>query len=77
MVNHSVNEFYTLFLFKIDALLQDFTFPLDIDATLFKNLSPDVRELLISERVKVYPRTPTKNNHQGNQRPLLIRNAIV
>ena len=43
MVNHSVNSFYTRFLFKIDALLQDFAFPLDIDGTFFKNLSPKVR----------------------------------
>ena len=42
-VNQSVNEFYTRFLFKIDALPQDVTFPLDIAATFFNNLSPDVR----------------------------------
>ena len=43
MVNQSVNEFYTQFLFEIDALPQEVEFPLDIAATLFKNLSPDVR----------------------------------
>ena len=43
MVNQSVNEFYTRFLFKIDALPQDVSLPLDIAENLFKNLSPDVR----------------------------------
>ena len=43
MVNKSVNDFYTQFLIKIDALPQDVAFPLDIAATFFKNLSPDVR----------------------------------
>ena len=37
MVNQSVNEFYTRFFFKIDALQQDVSFPLDIAATFFKN----------------------------------------
>ena len=50
MVNQSVNEFYTRFLFKIDSLPQDVAFPLDIAATFFKNFSPDVREFLISEQ---------------------------
>ena len=48
MANQSVNEFYTLFLFKIDAILQVFAFPLEISAAFFNNLSPDVREFLIS-----------------------------
>ena len=43
MVNQSVNEFYNRFLFKIDALPQGVTLPLDIAATFFKNLSPNVR----------------------------------
>ena len=47
MFNQSVNEFYTRFLFKIDALPQDITFPLYISYTFFKNLSPDIRDLLI------------------------------
>ena len=47
MVNHSVIEFYTRFLFKIDALPQDVAFPLEIDATFFNNLSPNIREFLI------------------------------
>ena len=46
-INQSVNEFYTRFLFKIDALPQELGFPLDINTTFFKNLSPDVRELFI------------------------------
>ena len=56
MVNQAVNEFYTRFLFKIDALPQDIIFPMDIFATLFNNLSPEVREFLISEGVQVPPR---------------------
>ena len=63
MVNKSLNEFYTRSLFKIDALPQDFAFPLDIDATFFENFSPNVREFLISEGVQVPPRPPTENNH--------------
>ena len=47
MGNQSVNEFYTWFLFKIDALPQDVVFTLDIAATFFNNLSTDVRKLLI------------------------------
>ena len=42
MMNQSVNEFYTCFLFKIDALPHEVVLPLDISAALFKNLSPDV-----------------------------------
>ena len=48
MINHSVNYFYTRFLFKIDALPQDVAFPLDMAATFFDNLSPKVRGFLIS-----------------------------
>ena len=48
LINQSVNEFYTRFLFKIDALPQEVGSPLDIAATLFNNLRPDVRELFIS-----------------------------
>ena len=47
MVNQSVSEFYNQFLLKIYALPQDVTFPLDIAATFFNNLSPDAREFLI------------------------------
>ena len=43
IINQSVNEFYTRFLFKVDALLQKVVFPLDIAATFFNNLIPDVR----------------------------------
>ena len=77
MVYQSVNEFYTRFLFKIDALPQDVAFILEISATFFSNLSPKVREFLISEGVQVPPRPPTENNHQGNHRLLLVRNAVV
>ena len=37
MVNQSVNEFYTRFLFKIDAFPQDVLFTLYID-TIFREL---------------------------------------
>ena len=47
MINQSVNEFYARFLFKLDALPQEVGFPLDIAATFFNNLSPDVRDFLI------------------------------
>ena len=77
MVNQSVNEFYTRLLFKIDAFPQDVAFPLDIATTFFNNLSTKVREFLISEGVQVPPRLPTGNNHQGNQRLILVRNAAV
>ena len=43
MVNESVNEFYTQFLFKIDALRQDILLSLDIAATFVNNFSPEVR----------------------------------
>ena len=43
MINQSVNEFYTRFLFKIYAIPQDAAFPLDIAARLFNNLSPDIK----------------------------------
>ena len=55
MGNQSVNEFYTWFLFKIDALPQDVVFTLDIAATFFNNLSTDVRKLLILRWVQVPP----------------------
>ena len=51
MVNKSVDEFYTRFLFKIDALPHDVAFPLDISATFFNNLSTDDIEFLILEGV--------------------------
>ena len=53
MFNQFVNEFYAGFLFKIDALPQDLVFPLDISKTFFNNLSPGVRDLLISVGVHV------------------------
>ena len=77
MINHSVNEFYTRFLFKIDALYHDVALSLEISATLFDNLSPDIRELLISEGIQVSPRPSAENIYQGNQRLLLVRNAAL
>ena len=77
IVNKSVNEFYTRFLFKIYSIPQDFAFPLEITATFLKKSSPGVREFLISEGVQVPPRHPTEDNSQGNQRLLLVMNATV
>ena len=77
MVNQSVNEFNTQFLFKIDALPQYVLFPLDISITAFNNFSLNVRELLISDRVHLPSRPPTKTNNQGNHTLLLVRNAVV
>ena len=37
LIKHLVNEFYTWFLFKIDTLLQEVGFPLNIAAKFFKN----------------------------------------
>ena len=59
MVNQLVNEFYTQLLFKVDALPQYVAFPLDIASTFFNNLSPNVREFLISEGFDVPPSPPT------------------
>ena len=67
MVNKSVNEFYTRFLFKIYALPPYVLFPLDIPATFFKKLIPDITEFLISEGVQVPTRPPTENNFQENR----------
>ena len=77
MVNQLVNEFYNQFLFKMDALLQEIVFTLDIVVTFFKILRPDVRELLISEGAHITPRLPTETNYQCNQRLLLSRNAYA
>ena len=68
---------YPRFLFKIDALPQDITFPLDIAATLFKKLSTDVRQFLMSEGFQVPPRPPIETNNQVNQRLLLVINVAV
>ena len=38
-------------MFNIDALQQDVVFPLDIAATIFKNLGPNIQEFLVSEGV--------------------------
>ena len=63
-VNQSVNDFYTWFIFKIYAIPQDVVLLLDTAATFFKNLSPEMRELLISEGILVPPRPHTETNHQ-------------
>ena len=42
MVNQSVNEFYTWFLFKIDVPPQDVAFPPNIAANIFNNSSNDI-----------------------------------
>ena len=77
MIHQLVNDFYTRFLFKIDSLPQELGSPLDITATFFNNLSPNVRDLLISEGVQVPKRLTTETNHQGKQRLILVRNTAV
>ena len=59
MANKSVNEFYTRLLFKTYALPQNVAFPLEITATSFNNLSPVIRQFLISEEVQVPPMPQT------------------
>ena len=77
MVNQTETYFNTRFLFKIYSLPHDVAFPLDIAATFFNKFSPNVRELLILEGVRVPPMSPTENNHKENQRLLLVINATV
>ena len=77
VVIQSVTEFYTGFLFKIYSLPQYVVLPLDIFATFFNNLIPDVRELFISEGFKVPPSPPTETNLQGNQILFLVKNAAL
>ena len=48
MVNQSVNESHTRFLFKSDELHQYSVSPMEISVTYFNKLSPKVREFLIS-----------------------------
>ena len=45
--NKLLTGFYTRSLLKTDALLQDVVFLLENTINFFKNLNPDVRELLI------------------------------
>ena len=63
IINQLVNEFYTRFLLKIDALPQEVGSLLDISATFFNNSRYDVREFLISEGVQVPQIIPTKTNY--------------
>ena len=77
IVNQSVNDFYTWFLFKIDAPPQDVVVPLDIAATFLNKLSHHVMEFLIPEGVQVHQSPPTETNKQGNHRLLLVRNAVA
>ena len=77
MINKSVNNFYTQFLFKIETLPHESGFLLDVTAALLNNLSPYVREFLIPEEVQVSQRLTMENNHQGNQSILLVRNAAA
>ena len=77
MVNQSVNEFYTQCLFEIDALPQYVMLLLDITTTFFKNLSLQVRKLLITEKVQFPPIPLNETNQQENQKIILVRNAAV
>ena len=47
MVNQSVNDFYTRFLFKMNALPQDVVLPLDISPNFSNNLIPNSIEFFI------------------------------
>ena len=77
MVNQSVNESCNRFLFKINTLPKDVVFLLDMTANVFNNFSPDVREFLISEGVRLPPSPPTETNHQVNQSLLLVINLAT
>ena len=77
MVNQSVNDFYTRFIFIIDALPHKLVFPLYIAATFSKNLSHKVSEFLILEGFKFPQILPTETNHQVNHSLLLVRNAVL
>ena len=70
-------SFITGFSSRFYAVPQDVVFPLDVSVTFLNYLSPDVRELLISEGFQVIPRNPTETNQQGSQRLILIRNLTV
>ena len=48
MFNQLVNVIFTQFLIKVDAFPRYVVFPLEFSTTFFNNLSPEVRELLIS-----------------------------
>ena len=76
-VNQLVNEFYTWFLFNIDALPKYDIFLLEISATLFNNLSPDGGGFLVSEVIQVPIRIPLDTNNQWNQRLLMVINVAV
>ena len=76
-VNQLVNEFYTWFLFNIDALPKYDIFLLEISATLFNNLSPDGGGFMVSEVIQVPIRIPLDTNNQWNQRLLMVINVAV
>ena len=63
MLNQSVNDFYTRFLFKIDAIPQGVVLLIDISAKTFNNLSTNVREFLISVGFQVTPMQPNETIH--------------
>ena len=73
MTNLSVNEFYTRFLLKIDALPHNSVLTLDITATFLNNLSPDKIEVLTSESVQPPLKPPNETNHQENQSIVLVK----
>ena len=57
------------------ALPHDVVLTLDITANVFNDLSPDIREFLITEGVQVPLKIPMETNHQGNQMLLFVRNS--
>ena len=77
MVNHSVNQFYNHFIFKIDALQQYIVLPLNISKNLLNNLSPNVRKFWLSEEIQALPRPLTGINHQRNERIIFVRNTAA
>ena len=62
----------------MDALPKNVVFLLDIAATCFNTLNPNVRDFLTSEGFHPPPpRTPSKTNQHGNLRPPLVRNQSL
>ena len=66
IVSQLVNEFYTQFLFKIESLLQDLVFLLDITATFFQQFASkcerfiDIRICLDSPKAANWNQSPGK-----------------
>ena len=59
------------------ALPHDVVLTLDITANVFNDLSPDIREFLITEGVQVPLKIPMETNYQGKQMLLFVRNSAA